>query len=801
MRMRLNRPLAILLCVTMIETISVNINWALEGAEHQTTSSALTTIDITDHKTDNLGNEIDAYMAANGILTPGDILSLNISGGSMSSADKSALYSREMNQSLKSMNLSGTSFDKNILPSYAFGNFTALKEVILPNNITHIMEWAFSNCTSLETVHLPSSLTQIDSAVFFNSSALKDIDTTSATPPVSFHPNAFMNVSSFAAIHVPKGSESTWDSKDLNSSDGRLYQLQIEDMAPILHYTQTRITDSTGEINISSNEPGSCYYAVVKDDETVPDMNVSAKEEVFNSSGTLTISLSWLEAGPYDIYIMAKDLHGNSTQIIKIDLEGYITPVDVIINNHITGNLATEVAAYIHSLGLSDRFDKIRNLKISGGSLDNSDWDTFSTYYDMTYAVQSIDFSGTSCQSIPRKTFQSCENIKEIFLPSGLQSIGSSAFKNCINLTSITIPESVTSIDANGFYGCSKLSSATFKPITAPAIEKQIFDNCNNLAFIHIPLGSTGYTGENASENWKALASKIQLPTAKYLLTVNGSYAEKNGAGNYTQGEVVTVNAGIRQNYSFNGWTSSFGGSFAHSNNASTTFIMPGNAVTITANWTDNGGSSSGGSSGGSSSSHTGSGSTTSITTVKPTVLNDISNHWAKNDIEFVVARGLLSGINHSQFDPDTAMTRGMFVTALGRLSNVDVSKFKQSSFTDVKTDTYYLPYVEWASKNDIVKGIGNDLFAPNTAITREEMAVIMLNYSKMRKDTLPAINAEIKFSDGNFISPWAKDGVKTMQMAGIIMGKDSSRFDPKGTAMRSEAAVILSRYIKFSGH
>lgn len=800
MKIGLNRSLVILLCVAIIIMMSVDINWAFDEVE-QVSPSSVTDIDITDHKADNLGNEIDAYLAAHGVLTPKDILSLKVSGGSISNTDKSALYSREMNQSLRTMDLSGVSFDENILPSYAFGNFTALKEVILPNNITHIKEWAFSNCTSLETVHLPSSLAEIDSAVFFNSSALKNIDTTSTTPPEFFHPNAFMNVSSLATIHVPQGSESAWDSKDLNSNDGRIYQLQIEDMAPIIHYTQTRITDSSGEIIISSNEPGSCYYAVVKDGETTPDMKTSAQEEVFNSSKILTINLTKLETGPYDIYIMAKDLHGNTTQVMKIDLEGYISPVDVIINNHITGNLATEIATYIQSLGLPDRFDKIKNLKISGGNLDENDWDTFSTYYEMTNALQSIDLSGTSSQSIPRKTFQSCENIKEIILPLGLQRIENSAFKNCIHLSSITIPESVTSMEDNGLSGCLNLSSVTFKPTTAPAIGKQLFEGCTKLASIYIPLGSTGYIGENSSENWKVWVSKIQQPTAKYLLTVNGSYATINGTGSYGKNEVVAIDAGTRQDYSFNGWTSSSGGSFASSNNPNTTFTMPGNAVTITANWTYNSGGSSSGSSGSSSSNPINSGSTTSITTAKATAFNDISNHWAKNDIEFIVAKGLLSGINYSQFSPDTAMTRGMFVTALGRLSNVDLNNFKQSCFTDVKNGTYYLPYVEWASKNGITKGIGNNLFAPNSIITREEMAVMLANYSKMMKDTLPLINAEIKFADGSSISPWAKEEVKLMQMAGIILGKDSSHFDPKGTAMRSEAATILCRYIKTSGH
>lgn len=80
--------------------------------------------------------------------------------------------------------------------------------------------------------------------------------------------------------------------------------------------------------------------------------------------------------------------------------------------------------------------------------------------------------------------------------------------------------------------------------------------------------------------------------------------------------------------------------------------------------------------------------------------------------------RELLSGTSATTFSPNTAMTRGMFVTALGRLADADVSTYKQSSFADVKNDAYYMGYIEWASKNNIVKGIGDGKFASDQSIT-----------------------------------------------------------------------------------
>lgn len=175
----------------------------------------------------------------------------------------------------------------------------------------------------------------------------------------------------------------------------------------------------------------------------------------------------------------------------------------------------------------------------------------------------------------------------------------------------------------------------------------------------------------------------------------------------------------------------------------------------------------------------------------------DIADHWAKTDIEFVAARGLLAGTSTTTFSPNTSMTRGMFVTALGRLANADVSSYKQSSFTDVKADAYYMGYVEWATKNNIVNGIGGGKFAPDQAISREQTAVIIANYAKVIGFNLPKVHAANTFADGATISSWATDAVKTVQMAGILAGKNGNIFDPQGTATRAEVSAVLHRFVE----
>ncbi|MEA4847496.1 MAG: S-layer homology domain-containing protein [Clostridiaceae bacterium] len=177
----------------------------------------------------------------------------------------------------------------------------------------------------------------------------------------------------------------------------------------------------------------------------------------------------------------------------------------------------------------------------------------------------------------------------------------------------------------------------------------------------------------------------------------------------------------------------------------------------------------------------------------------DISTHWAKESIDYAVGRGLFSGTTETTFSPDTAMSRGMLVTVLGRLAGADVSGYKTSSFTDVKAGSTFQPYIEWAYKKGVIQGTGNGKFEPDRAVTREEIAVIFANYAKATGYTLPVTREVVTFTDGSSIGSSAKDAVKVMQQAGIMSGKNNGYFDPKGSATRAEVATMLQRYIKLT--
>lgn len=178
---------------------------------------------------------------------------------------------------------------------------------------------------------------------------------------------------------------------------------------------------------------------------------------------------------------------------------------------------------------------------------------------------------------------------------------------------------------------------------------------------------------------------------------------------------------------------------------------------------------------------------------------SDIGSHWAKESIDYVVGRGLLSGTSKTTFAPNSAMTRGMLVTALGRLANVDTKAYTTNSFTDVKADSTFRPYIEWAYKKGIIQGIGNQQFAPDQAITREEIAVIFANYAKATGYKLPITREATTYADAASIGSAYKTAVTSMQQAGIMMGGTGNKFNPKSSATRAEVSSMLHRYIKLT--
>lgn len=170
----------------------------------------------------------------------------------------------------------------------------------------------------------------------------------------------------------------------------------------------------------------------------------------------------------------------------------------------------------------------------------------------------------------------------------------------------------------------------------------------------------------------------------------------------------------------------------------------------------------------------------------------DITDHWAKNDIEFAAARDLFTVSKTNEFSPNTSLTYAELITALGKLTGIQ----PEASVTDIKADAAYAPYIDWAIQENIIPN-RYELFNLNAPITREQMADVMMNYAKQIGYTIPDTLVSMPFTDKNLISKESEKAVTALYQAGIIKGKDGNRFDPLAYVNRAEGSAMLHRFVE----
>ena len=171
---------------------------------------------------------------------------------------------------------------------------------------------------------------------------------------------------------------------------------------------------------------------------------------------------------------------------------------------------------------------------------------------------------------------------------------------------------------------------------------------------------------------------------------------------------------------------------------------------------------------------------------------------WYYTAVQYARVNGFFGGVSKTLFAPGGTMTRGMFVTVLGRMAGVDPANYTEAlEFSDVAADAYYAPYVQWAAKYGITNGTGGGKFAPDRLISREEMVVFFVRYLELFGVELDT-GADITTtpSDLEAVSSWAREAVLKLWKTGLLNGT-GGRFDPKGDASRAQAAALCMRMDK----
>ena len=160
------------------------------------------------------------------------------------------------------------------------------------------------------------------------------------------------------------------------------------------------------------------------------------------------------------------------------------------------------------------------------------------------------------------------------------------------------------------------------------------------------------------------------------------------------------------------------------------------------------------------------------LSAIAAPVFTDVQyGSWYYDAVMYTAENEVMNGVVDDCFAPETELTRAMVVTVLARLANAKTDVATTPSFEDVSFDTWYGLSVEWAKQNGIVKGVSETKFEPETNVTREQVCVMLSNFLDYL-DLSTANTPKEDFADKDSISSWAIDAVLRLQYAGIVNGQ-----------------------------
>lgn len=377
---------------------------------------------------------------------------------------------------------------------------------------------------------------------------------------------------------------------------------------------------------------------------------------------------------------------------------------------------------------------------------------------------------------IQDSTFSLCKSLVEVFISDGVTKIGDSAFRESSSLVSVSVPESVKEIGSyafelctdlkeihipdgiseirnDTFWGCHSLRKVII-PNSVTKIESGAFTSCYSLSGIVIPdsVQSIGYTAFYDCRYLLIITFKGNAPEISEVVGIDDKYepfGRVSAAAYYPSGNPT--------------YTEELKAAYGSDLIWEETKEMPEMSFT------------------------------------------DVNKaDWYYNAADYVFSRGIMTGMNDSEFGPSGRLSRAQFATILYRIHRIfdprgAEEEYDAEAFPDVKDGQFYTSSVMWAKNYSIIKGYEDGRFGPADEITREQMAVIMYRYAYELGLGTSAEGDMSVFPDAGKVSAFAEEEMKWAIGKGLITG-DRGNINPQGTAERAQCAIIIQRFMEAYG-
>ncbi|HWR55622.1 MAG TPA: S-layer homology domain-containing protein [Negativicutes bacterium] len=575
----------------------------------------------------------------------------------------------------------------------------------------------------------------------------------------------------------------------------------IDDTAPLLTAgTVNRSSDATATVRFTSNETGQYYYEVVEDEAAQPAIATSGAGTACDASEQ-TIGLTALTAGAKDIYIVVKDTVGNVSNMLKIDIPVSTYSVTYNINGGggIAPNESDKAAGATFTAATADTLTAPSGKRFK-------EWNTAADGSGTAYAAGAT----VTMPANNLVLYAIWENIPSNSSRGGTPAPATPAAPGG------TIAAPAPALNQSTGVAATQISSPALNAALASAVQDSTGKKTVEITVPPVQ-GAAGYeTSLPASALSSGTDTQVAINTAVANVTLPGNMLSGTGI---TGDAGLTIGTGDKSNLPDEVKAAigdrpliqlslSVDGRQTDWNNpdAPVTVSVPytptaeelanpesivvwyidglGNAVSVPNGRYD---------------PATG----TVIANVThfsdyAVVYNQVSfkdvaaGAWYYKAVSFIAAREITTGTGGGSFSPEAKLTRGQFLVMLMKAYGIEPDANGAANFSDAGS-TYYTGYLAAAKRLGIAGGVGNNLFAPEKEIIRQEMFTLLYNGLKMvgqlpQGDTGKTLS---NFSDSGQIDTWAKEAMTLLVKTGTVSGS-AGKLAPLSTTTRGEMAQVL---------
>ena len=738
-----------------------------------------------------------------------------------------------------------TSINEIIIPEgvksigeYVFSNCN-LANVTLPNSLESIGEFAFFCCMSLQQLLIPANVSSIGTLAFEGCISLKEILVDERNAAYSSLDGVLFNAGKTEVIFCPSTRADTYVIPDSVMSIGAYAFAHCGKLTDITfpdHLTRigdhafsgcaslTRLTIPSGVTQIGKSAFEACGSLTgiwVTDGNS----NYSSDKHgvLFNYDKTELVRCPAAISGTYEIPNGVTTLDSFAFESCKL-LTGISIPDGVVR----IGESAFAYCEGLTSIAIPEGVTTIGEstfvncASLMEATLPDGVTEIGDRAFEYCGALERITLPD-GLTSMGEAAFNACKSLASVVIPDGVTNVAYYAFQMCESLVSATIPDSVTSIDECAFGSCKALTSITIGNQVAE-IGPSAFISCDNLKDVY-------YCGSESDWNKISIAEandQLTAATIHYDFSLHSygpwSMVKKPTCTEPGEETRSCTDAGCRatetREIAALGHTDMIDAAKAAT--CTETGLTEGRHCSVCGEvlaaqevtpklghkWDEGKVTKP------ATETETGTKtftctrcSETKTETIPATgsvnvteMFTDVSHSWADDGIQYCVTHQLMSGVGSVRFAPKMTTTRAQIVQILYNLEG-EPKVSGTTPFTDL-TQNWYKDAVLWAYQTGVVVGTSATTFEPDQPVTREQIAVILMEYVtkvlKLERTWTPADLST--FPDAGSVSGWAKDALADAVALGLISGASNggqTYLEPQGSATREQVATILMEFCK----